>query len=50
MKIKSVAMIGVMSLAGLGLIGAGAHAAWTTNTSSAQQVTAGTITVVHVVC
>jgi hypothetical protein len=31
MKLKAVALTGVMSLAGLGLIGAGAHAVFTTN-------------------
>jgi len=34
-----------MSLAGLGLVGAGAHAVFTQNTSSAQTVTAGTMNV-----
>jgi hypothetical protein len=46
MKLKTVAMTGVLSLAGLGLIGAGAHAAWTTNTTSAQTINAGTPSVV----
>jgi hypothetical protein len=41
MKLKTVAMTGVMSLAGLGLIGAGAHAAFTTTASSSQTITAG---------
>jgi predicted ribosomally synthesized peptide with SipW-like signal peptide len=43
MKLKTVAMTGVLSLAGLGLVGAGAHAAWTTSTSSSQTITAGTV-------
>jgi len=43
MKFKSIAMTGMMSLAGLGLIGAGAHAAFTTTTTSNQTVTAGTL-------
>jgi len=45
MKLKSMAMTGVMSLAGLGLVGAGAHAVFTQNTVSSQQVTAGTMNV-----
>ena len=39
-------MTGVMSLAGLGLIGAGAHAAFNTTTTSNQTVSAGTLGVV----
>jgi hypothetical protein len=46
MKLKTVAMTGVMSLAGLGLIGAGAHAQWTTSTQSNQNITAGTLSLV----
>jgi hypothetical protein len=42
MKFKTIAMTGVMSLAGLGLIGAGAHAVFTTSTTSAQTISAGT--------
>jgi predicted ribosomally synthesized peptide with SipW-like signal peptide len=45
MKFKTIAMTGMMSLAGLGLVGAGAHAAFTQNTTSAQQITAGTMAV-----
>jgi hypothetical protein len=45
MKIKAIAMTGVMSLAGLGLVGAGAHAVFTTSTSSAQTVSSGTLAV-----
>jgi len=45
MKLRFVAMTGVLSLAGLGLIGAGAHAAWTTNTTSNQQVSSGVLSV-----
>ena len=41
MKFKTIAMTGVMSLAGLGLIGAGAHAAFTTATASSQTINAG---------
>ena len=40
MRIRSVALIGVMSLAGLGLVGAGAHAIYTANTTSTETVTA----------
>jgi hypothetical protein len=46
MKLKAVALTGVMSLAGLGLVGAGAHAVFTTSTSSAQTITAGTLSLV----
>ena len=46
MKFKTIAMTGVLSLAGLGLIGAGAHAVFSQNTSSAQTITAGTLNVV----
>jgi predicted ribosomally synthesized peptide with SipW-like signal peptide len=35
-------MLGVMSIVGLGLIGVGAHATFTQNTTSAQTITAGT--------
>jgi hypothetical protein len=45
MKLKTVAMTGVLSLAGLGLVGAGAHAVFTTTTSSSQTVSAGSPTV-----
>jgi hypothetical protein len=43
MKFKSIAMTGMLSLAGLGLVGAGAHAVFTTTTSSAQTINAGTL-------
>lgn len=46
MKFKTIAMTGVMSLAGLGLVGAGAHAVFTTSTTSAQTISAGTPAVV----
>jgi hypothetical protein len=46
MKLKTVAMTGVLSLAGLGLVGAGAHAVFTTSTTSSQTITAGTPSVV----
>jgi hypothetical protein len=42
MKLKTVAMTGVLSLAGLGLVGAGAHAVFTTSASSTQPIVAGT--------
>jgi len=42
MKLRTVAMTGVLSLAGLGLVGAGAHAVFTTTTSSSQTISAGT--------
>ena len=41
MKLRSVALIGVVSLAVLGLIGVGAHAVFTTSTTSGQSITAG---------
>src|ERR1035438_3438310 len=44
MKFKTIAMTGAISLAGLGLIGAGAHAAFTTTTSSSQQITTALLT------
>jgi hypothetical protein len=46
MKLKTVAMTGVMSLAGLGLVGAGAHAVFTTSTTSSQNITSGNLSVV----
>lgn len=46
MKLKTVAMTGVLALAGLGLIGVGAHAAFTQNTTSSQTISAGSIAVV----
>jgi len=46
MKLKTVAMTGVLSLAGLGLIGAGAHAAFTTSPTASQTITASSISVV----
>ena len=42
MKLRSVALVGVVCLAGLGLVGVGAHAAFTTSTTSGQTITAGT--------
>jgi predicted ribosomally synthesized peptide with SipW-like signal peptide len=46
MKLKTVALTGVMSLAGLGLVGAGTHATFTAQTSSQQAISAGTLSVV----
>ena len=45
MNLRTIAFSGVAALAGLGLVGAGAHAVFTQNTSSAQTVTAGTMDV-----
>lgn len=42
MKLKSVALTGVLALSGLGLIGVGAHGAWDATTASSQTVNAGT--------
>jgi hypothetical protein len=41
-KLRTVPLIGALSIVGLGLIGLGAHATFTTNTSSGQTITAGT--------
>jgi len=46
MKLRAIALAGVVSVAGLGLIGAGAHAVFTTSTASSQTITAGTLDVV----
>ena len=45
-KFKNLAMMGAMSVAGLGLVGAGAHAVFTSSTASTQTITAGTLAVV----
>jgi hypothetical protein len=45
MRIRSAALIGVMSLAGLGLIGTGAHAIWTTTTTASQQITSSALSI-----
>ncbi len=45
-KFRTIAMVGAMSIAGLGLIGVGAHAQFTTNTVSSQVVTSGNLSVV----
>jgi uncharacterized protein YaaQ len=42
MKLRSVALVGVVCIATLGLIGAGARAVFTTSTTSGQTITAGT--------
>ena len=42
-SIKKLAMTGALSVAGLGLVGMGAHAVFTENTTSQQQITAGTM-------
>src|ERR1035438_5379345 len=44
-SIKNLAMTGALSVAGLGLIGVGAHAVFTQNTTSQQTITAGTMNV-----
>jgi hypothetical protein len=46
MKLRTVAMTGVLALLGLGLVGVGAHAVFTTTTASSQQITGGTPTVI----
>ena len=46
LKFKNMAMIGAMSIAGVGLIGVGAHATFTQNTTSSQTVAAGNLSVV----
>ena len=46
MKLRTIAMMGVSGVAGLGLIGVGSHAAFTQDTTSNQQISAGTMKVV----
>jgi hypothetical protein len=46
LKLRNLAMMGVMGVGGLGLIGAGAHAVFTTSSVSKQTITAGTPQVV----
>jgi hypothetical protein len=46
MKFRFIALMGVMSLAGLALVGVGAHAVFTTSTTSSQNITAGNLSVV----
>ena len=45
-KLRNMAMTGAMGIAGLGLVGVGAHAVFTTSTTSSQTITAGTLAVV----
>ena len=42
-KFKNMAMMGALSLAGVGLIGVGAHATFTQNTNSSQAISTGTL-------
>jgi len=42
MKLKTIAIAGALALSGLGLIGVGAHAQFTSSASSNQTITAGT--------
>ena len=44
-SLKNLAMTGALSVAGLGLIGVGAHAVFTENTTSSQQISIGTMNV-----
>ncbi len=44
-SIKNLALTGALSVAGLGLIGVGAHAVFTQNTTSGQTIVAGTMNV-----
>ena len=46
MKLRTIAMAGVMGVAGLGLIGSGADAVFTAQTTSHQSITAGNLRVV----
>ncbi len=46
LSLKHLAMTGALSVAGLGLIGVGAHAVFTTSSTSQQQITAGAPSVV----
>ena len=43
LRLRTVALVGVLGVAGMGLVGVGAHAVFTTSTVSAQTVTAGTL-------
>ena len=45
MKLRTIAVVGGLGLAGLALVGAGASATFTQNTSSSQKITAGTMNV-----
>jgi predicted ribosomally synthesized peptide with SipW-like signal peptide len=45
MKLRTIAVVGGLGVAGLALIGAGAAATFTQNTTSSQQITAGTMNV-----
>jgi predicted ribosomally synthesized peptide with SipW-like signal peptide len=45
LNVRKMAMMGVMGVGGLGLIGAGAHATFTQDTSSSQAITAGYLNV-----
>ncbi len=49
MRLRTVALVGVMSIAALGLIGSGAHAAYTAQTTSQQTITVGTLATPDVV-
>ena len=46
MKLRTIAVVGALGVAGLALIGAGASATFTQNTTSSQKITAGSISVV----
>jgi predicted ribosomally synthesized peptide with SipW-like signal peptide len=45
MKLRTIAVVGGLGVAGLALIGAGAAATFTQNTTSSQKITAGTMNV-----
>jgi predicted ribosomally synthesized peptide with SipW-like signal peptide len=44
-SLRNLAMTGALGVAGIGLVGVGAHAVFTQNTTSSQQITAGTMNV-----
>lgn len=46
MKLRTIAILGALGVAAIALIGAGAAATFTSNTTSQQQITAGTMNVV----
>jgi hypothetical protein len=46
LKLRTMAMAGAMGVSGLGLVGAGAHAVFTTSSTSSQTISAGTLAVV----
>src|ERR1017187_7526849 len=46
LRLRTMAMAGAVGILGLGLVGTGAHAVFTTSSASSQTITAGTLAVV----